>query len=91
MLNFITSRPLLKGILIGVGASAAAFYLYKRHEDKVDSFLRDQGFDVGCGCNGELDELSIEELMHVKEKVEDLIAEKEMCEQSFVVEEEAAE
>ena len=39
MLNFITSRPLLKGILIGVGASAAAFYLYKRHEDKVDSFL----------------------------------------------------
>ena len=53
MLNFITSRPLLKGILIGVGASAAAFYLYKRHEDKVDSFLRDQGFDVGCGCDGE--------------------------------------
>ena len=88
MLNFITSRPLLKGILIGVGASAAAFYLYKRHEDKVDSFLRDQGFDVGCGCDGEL---AIEELMHVKEKVEDLIAEKEMCEQSFVVEEEAAE
>lgn len=89
MLNFITTRPVLKGVLIGVGASAAAFFLYKRHEDKVDGFLRNQGFDVGCGCESDFEALTVEELMHVKEKVEDLIAEKEMCEQSFVIEEDA--
>ncbi len=31
------------GILIGVGISAGAYYLYMRNKDKVDGFLSSQG------------------------------------------------
>ena len=77
----ITGSNLVKGILIGVGVSAVGFYLYKKNEDKVDSFLRNRGMDIKPrGTNFEA--MSVEELMRTKEMIEDLIAEKEMQEQS---------
>ena len=80
-----TSNDLVKGILIGVGVSAVGFYLYKKNEDKVDSFLRGHGMDIKPrGSNYET--MSVEELMRTKETIEDLIAEKEMQEQSITVE-----
>lgn len=76
---------LVKGILIGAGVSAVGFYLYKKNEDKVDSFLRRHGMDIRQrGANYET--MSVEELMRTKETIEDLIAEKEMQEQSITVE-----
>ena len=70
-----TGNDLVKGILIGVGVSAVGFYLYKKNEDKVDSFLRGHGMDINPrGSNYET--MSVEELMRTKETIEDLIAEK---------------
>ena len=78
-------NDLVKGILIGVGVSAVGFYLYKKNEEKVDNFLRGRGMDIKPrGSNYET--MSVEELMRTKETIEDLIAEKEMQEQSITVE-----
>ncbi len=81
----VSGNNLVKGILIGVGVSAAGFYLYKKNEEKVDNFLRGRGMDIKPrGSNFET--MSVEELMRTKETIEDLIAEKEMQEQSITVE-----
>ena len=81
----VTGNDLVKGILIGVGVSTVGFYLYKKNEEKVDSFQRDRGLDIKPrGTNYET--MSVEELMRTKETIEDLIAEKEMQEQSITVE-----
>ena len=81
----VSGNNLVKGILIGVGVSAVGFYLYKKNEDKVDNFLRGRGMDIKPrGSNYET--MSVEELMRTKETIEDLIAEKEMQEQSITVE-----
>ena len=80
-----SGNNLVKGILIGIGVSAVGFYLYKKNEEKVDSFLRGRGMDIKPrGSNYET--MSVEELMRTKETIEDLIAEKEMQEQSITVE-----
>ena len=81
----MSENNLVKGILIGVGVSAVGFYLYKKNEEKVDSFLRGRGMDIKPrGSNYET--MTVEELMRTKETNEDLIAEKEMQEQSITVE-----
>jgi hypothetical protein len=81
----ISGNNLVKGILIGVGVSAVGFYLYKKNEDKVDSFLRNRGMDIKPRSSN-YETMSVEELMRTKETIEDLIAEKEMQEQSITVE-----
>ena len=81
----ITVSPMVKGILIGVGASAVGFWAYKRNEDKVDGFLRGHGVKVKTPSAG-FETMSVEDLMRTKETIEDLIAEKEMQEQSVTVE-----
>ena len=79
------NNPLVKGILIGVGASVAGFCAYKHNEDKVDDFLRRHGVKVKSPAAG-LETMSVEDLMRTKETIEDLIAEKEMQAQSVTVE-----
>ena len=79
-----------KGILIGVGVSAVGFYAYKKNEDKVDGFLRRHGMDVKPH-GADYETMSVEELMRAKETIEDLIAEKELQEQSVTVEAPVAE
>lgn len=79
-----------KGILIGVGVSAVGFYAYKKNEDKVDGFLRRHGMDIKQH-GADYETMSVEELMRTKETIEDLIAEKEMQEQSVTVEASEAE
>ncbi len=74
-----------KGILIGVGVSAVGFYAYKKNEDRVDGFLRRHGMDIRQH-GADYETMSVEELMRTKETIEDLIAEKEMQEQSVTVE-----
>lgn len=64
---------------IGVGTASTGFYLYKKNEDKINDFLRNQGVSVPETTNGKKPEdLSLEELVTAKERYEDLIAEKEL-------------
>lgn len=79
------SNPLVKGILIGVGVSVVGFCAYKHNEDKVDDFLRRHGVKVKSPAAG-FETMSVEDLMRIKETIEDLIAEKEMQDQSVTVE-----
>ena len=89
MLN-LTLSPMVKGVLIGVGVSAVGFYAYKHNEEKVDNFMRRHGMNVKTPAAG-YETMSVEDLMRTKENIEDLIAEKEMQEQSVTVEAEPAE
>ena len=84
------NNPLVKGVLIGVGASLVGFCAYKHNEDKVDDFLRRHGVNVKSPAAG-FETMSVEDLMRTKETIEDLIAEKEMQDQSVTVETAAAE
>lgn len=79
------SNPLVKGILIGVGVSVVGFCAYKHNEDKVDDFLRRHGVKVKSPAAG-FETMSVEDLMRTKETIEDLIAEKELQDQSVTVE-----
>lgn len=79
------NNPLVKGILIGVGASLVGFCAYKHNEDKEDAFLRRHGVKVKSPAAG-FETMSVEDLMRTKETIEDLIAEKEMQDQSVTVE-----
>ena len=74
------NNPMTKGILIGVGVSAVAFYAYKKNEAKVDSFMRNHGINVKTPTP-DFKTMSVDDLMRTKENIEDLIAEKEMQEQ----------
>lgn len=84
MLN-LTLSPMVKGVLIGVGVSAVGFYAYKHNEEKVDNFMRRHGMNVKTPAAG-FETMSVEDLMRTKETIEDLIAEKELQEQSVTVE-----
>ncbi|MBQ8162542.1 MAG: hypothetical protein IJ083_17590 [Clostridia bacterium] len=79
-----TNNQLVKGILIGTGVSLVAFCAYKSNEEKVDAFLRRHGISVKTPGTS-LESMSIEELMRQKEDIEDLIAEKELQDQSVTV------
>lgn len=79
------NNPMVKGILIGVGASVLGFCAYKHNEEKVDDFLRRHGVKVKSPVAG-FETMSVEDLMRTKETIEDLIAEKELQEQSVTVE-----
>ncbi len=79
------NNPLVKGILIGVGASVVGFCMYKHNEEKVDNFLRRHGVKVKSPAAG-FETMSVEDLMRTKETIEDLIAEKELQDQSVTVE-----
>lgn len=46
------NNPLVKGILIGVGASVVGFCVYKHNKEKVDNFLRRHGVKVKSPAAG---------------------------------------
>ena len=69
----------LTGFAVGIGSAALGFYLYKKNQSKVDEWLRSQGLNVpGCGT-ADPGSLTLEELVTEKERLEDLIAEREMA------------
>jgi hypothetical protein len=66
------------GFVAGLGASALGLYLYKQNQHCVDEWLRRQGINLPqTGANHE-SAMSLEELTREKERLEDLIAEREM-------------
>jgi hypothetical protein len=72
----ITSQH-LTGFAVGIGAAAVGFYLYKQNQPAVDEWLRKQGINVPNASVRDYGALSIEELVAEKERLEDLIAERE--------------
>ena len=89
---FTVNREIVKGVAIGIGVSAVGFYAYKKNEEKVDAFMRRHGIEVKTNA-ADFREMSIPDLMRAKEDIEDIIAEKEMEEDSITLtaEEAAAE
>ncbi len=65
------------GAAVGVGLAAAGYYFYRKNQDKVDQFLRDHGMNIPVRENKPLAAMNIEELATLKERVEDLLAERE--------------
>lgn len=71
-------REHLIGVAVGVGVAAAGYYLYKKNQEKVDSFLRKQGINVKSSTSTNYENLDLEALTELKEHIEDVIAEKEL-------------
>lgn len=68
----------IKGALVGVGICAVGYYVYKKNQTQVDSFLRKQGINVSNNISKDYRNMNLEELMETKELIEDIIAEKEL-------------
>jgi len=66
------------GFVAGLGASALGFYLYKQNQGMVDAWLRQQGINLPQTDGKNEAGMSLEELTREKERLEDLIAEREM-------------
>lgn len=65
------------GFFVGLGVTAVGFYLYRRNQDQVDEFLRKRGISVPSRSRKDPSAMSLEELVAEKERLEDVIAERE--------------
>lgn len=74
----ITSQH-ITGFVVGLGASALGFYLYKKNQDAIDDFLRSQGLNLPKQGLKEVSSMTLEDLVAEKERLEDIIAEREMA------------
>ena len=72
------------GLVVGVGVAALGFYLYKKNEGQVNEWLRSQSINFPFSGSPAKDQsgMSVEELLREKERLEDLIAEREMAEKA---------
>ena len=70
----------LTGFAIGIGISAAGYYLYKKNQTKVNAFLGEHGINISSVFEKDLKAMTLKELILAKEELEDLIAEKEHAE-----------
>ena len=75
----ITSQH-VTGFFVGVGAAAVGYYIYKNNQAKIDDFLRRQGIQIPERTMRDPVSLSLEELVSEKERLEDVIAERELAE-----------
>lgn len=76
-LNGKINRDHITGALVGVGVCAVGYYIYKKNQNKVDDFLRQQGINVPSQSVN-FSNMSLPELMETKETLEDLIAERQL-------------
>ena len=67
----------LTGFAVGIGVSAAGYYLYKKNQTKVNAFLEEHGINVSSVFENDPKSMTLKELILAKEELEDLIAEKE--------------
>lgn len=74
----ITSQH-VTGFVVGIGATVAGYYVYKRNQAQIDDFLRRQGIQIPDHGIKEPGTMSLEELVSEKERLEDLIAERELA------------
>lgn len=77
LLNGKINKDHITGALVGVGVCAVGYYIYKKNQSKVDDFLRQQGINVSTQST-DFNTMSLPKLMETKEVIEDLIAEKQL-------------
>jgi hypothetical protein len=67
------------GLVVGLGVASLGFYLYKKNEAQINEWLRQQSipFPFSGSPAKEQSGMSVEELLREKERLEDLIAERE--------------
>ena len=75
----ITSQH-VTGFVVGMGAAAAAYYVYKKNQPQIDDFLRRQGIQLPESSVKDYSVMTLEEMVAEKEHLEDLIAERELAE-----------
>lgn len=68
----------LVGFAIGLGTATVGIYLYKKNQNRVDTWLRQQGINMPSTPGNDYAAMSLEDLVLEKERVEDLIAEREI-------------
>ena len=72
----VTSQH-LTGFAVGLGVAAVGFYAYKKNQTAVDEFLRSNGIPVPDTGRTDPSSWTLEELVKEKEKLEDVIAERQ--------------
>ena len=72
----ITSQH-VTGFVIGLGVAATGFYFYKMNQKQVDAWLESQGIHLPGSSPSDYSSMTLEELIRQKEKLEDLIAERQ--------------
>ena len=74
----------MTGFIVGVGVASLGLYLYKKNESRIDEWLRSQSINLPIPGLQKKDQsgMSLEELMREKERLEDLIAEREAAEKA---------
>jgi hypothetical protein len=72
------------GFVVGLGLASLGFYLYKKNEAEIDQWLRGQSINLPFARSPAKDPsgTSLEDLLREKERLEDLIAEREMAEKA---------
>jgi len=65
------------GFVVGLGAAAAGYYLYRKNQPQVDAFLHKHGIEMPAGATRDPGAMTLEQLVTEKERLEDLIAERE--------------
>lgn len=69
----------ITGFGIGLGVAALGFYFYKKNQKQVDDFLRQHGIEVPAAQGIDSANMTLEELVLEKERLEDTIAEREIA------------
>jgi hypothetical protein len=69
----------VSGFIVGIGVAAVGFYVYKMNQAQVDEWLRRQGINFPEVADKDAAAMTLEELVTEKERLEDLIAEREMA------------
>ena len=72
------------GFVVGMGVASLGLYIYKNNQAQIDEWLRRQSINLPFPGLQAKDQsgMSLEELLREKERLEDLIAEREMAEKS---------
>ena len=68
---------LLSGI-VGVIISTGYYHHYENQQTKIDTFLRSQGINIPPKGGKDINSMTLKELVAEKERLEDIIAEREM-------------
>ena len=66
------------GFVVGIGAAALGLYMYKRNQTQIEDWLRQQGIALPQSGKTNDRDMAMEDLVREKERLEDLIAEREM-------------
>ncbi|MGA2067874.1 MAG: hypothetical protein ABSG86_23095 [Thermoguttaceae bacterium] len=74
----------LTGLVVGVGVASLGFYFYKKNQAQIDEWLHRQsiGFPLPGLRAKDASAKSLEDLLREKERLEDLIAERELAQKS---------